>query len=133
MRVLISVDPEIPVPPRTYGGIERIADALAKGLRIRGHQVGLIAHPDSTCHVDAFFPWAGLRSQNRIDVLRNMRVLRHAADAFQPDVLHSFSRILYMLSVLPRSFPKIMSFQREPTPRTVFLGAALFNGSLSFT
>jgi glycosyltransferase involved in cell wall biosynthesis len=74
-----------------------------------------------------------LRSQNRIDVLRNMRALRRATDAFQPDVLHSFSRVLYMLSVLHRSFPKIMSFQREPTPRTVFLGAALFSGSLSFT
>jgi glycosyltransferase involved in cell wall biosynthesis len=133
MRILISVDPEIPVPPRTYGGIERIADALVKGLRLRGHKVGLIAHPDSSCQVDAFFPWAGLRSQSRVDLLRNMRVLRVATDAFQPDVLHSFSRILYMLPVLRSGFPKIMSFQREPTPRTVSLAAALFNRSLSFT
>ena len=133
MRVLISVDPEIPVPPRTYGGIERIADALVKGLSLRGHQIGLIAHPDSTCEVDAFFPWAGMRSQNRVDALRNMRVLRKATDLFQPDVLHSFSRILYMLPLLRSRIPKIMSFQREPTPRTVFLGATLFNGSLTFT
>ena len=97
MRILITADPEIPVPPRTYGGIERIVDALVKALLTRGHEVGLAAHPLSTCKVNAFFPWSGLRSRNGIDALRNMRVLREAVAAFQPHVLHSFSRILYML------------------------------------
>ena len=133
MRVLISVDPEIPVPPRTYGGIERIADALVKALRLRGHEVALIAHPDSTCRADAFYPWAGLRSRSRIDSLRNMRVLRNAVADFMPDVLHSFSRIVYMLPLMRSALPKIMSFQREPTPQTVRLGAVLANGTLSFT
>ena len=133
MRILITVDPEIPVPPRTYGGIERIVDALVKELLAHGHEVGLAAHPLSTCKVSAFFPWSGLRSRNGIDTLRNMRVLREAVATFQPHVLHSFSRILYMLPLAANSLPKIMCFQREPTPRTVFLGATLFNGSLSFT
>jgi glycosyltransferase involved in cell wall biosynthesis len=133
MRILMTVDPEIPVPPLTYGGIERVVDALLKALVLRGHEVGLAAHPLSTCRVNAFFPWSGLCSQNRIDALRNMRTLRQAVAAFQPDVLHSFSRILYMLPLAVNPLPKIMCFQREPTPRTVFLGATLFNGSLSFT
>jgi glycosyltransferase involved in cell wall biosynthesis len=133
LRVLITVDPEIPVPPRTYGGIERIADALVKGLRLRGHEVGLVAHPASTCQANAFYPWTGLRSQGWTDVLRNMRVLYNAAAKFQPDVLHSFSRMLYLVPLMRASCPKVMSFQREPTPRTVFLAAALFHGSLSFT
>src|SRR5262245_34310796 len=102
-------------------------------LRRRGHQIGLIAHPASTCKADAFYPWAGLQSQSRIDTLRNMRVVRNSVGAFKPHVLHSFSRILYMLPLLRCRLPKIMSFQREPTPRTIFLGAAIFNGSLSFT
>ena len=133
MRILITVDPEIPVPPRTYGGIERVVDALVKALLARGHEVGLAAHPSSTCKVNAFFPWSGLRSRNGVDALRNMRVLREAVAGFQPHVLHSFSRILYMLPLVGSSLPKVMCFQREPTPRTVFLGATLFNGSLSFT
>jgi glycosyltransferase involved in cell wall biosynthesis len=133
MRILMTVDPEIPVPPQTYGGIERIVDALAKALLNRGHEVGLAAHPLSTCKVTAFFPWVGLRSRNGIDALRNMRVLREAVAAFKPHVLHSFSRILYMLPLAANPLPKIMCFQREPTQRTVFLGATLFNGSLSFT
>ena len=39
MRVAITVDPNIPVPPLHYGGIERIVDFLARGLVGRGHQV----------------------------------------------------------------------------------------------
>jgi glycosyltransferase involved in cell wall biosynthesis len=62
-----------------------------------------------------------------------MRVLCNAVSAFKADVLHSFSRILYMLPLIRNSLPKIMSYQREPTPRNVRLGAALANGSLSFT
>jgi glycosyltransferase involved in cell wall biosynthesis len=133
MRILITVDPEIPVPPETYGGIERIADALVKALRMRGHRIGLVAHPDSTCRADGFYPWGGSRSRNRLDSLRNMRVLRRAAIAFEADVLHSFSRVLYMLPLMRRALPKIMSYQREPTARTVRLGAALAGGALSFT
>jgi glycosyltransferase involved in cell wall biosynthesis len=133
MRILVTVDPEIPVPPETYGGIERIVNTLVAALRIRGHKVGLIANPSSTCKADAFFPWAGLRSQSQIDSWRNMRVLRDAVSAFEADVLHSFSRILYMLPLMCNALPKIMSYQREPSSRNVRLGAVLANGSLSFT
>jgi glycosyltransferase involved in cell wall biosynthesis len=133
MRVLISVDPELPVPPRTYGGVERIADGLVKGLRLRGHEIGLIAHYGSTCVVDKFYPWYGLHSQNLIDSLRNTNTLRKAANSFQPNVLHSFSRLLYMLPLIRSTLPKIMSYGREPTPRTVRYGAMLANGSLTFT
>ena len=62
-----------------------------------------------------------------------MRVLRNAVAAFKPNLLHSFSRILYMLPIIRHVLPKIMSYGREPTRRTVRLGAALANGSLSFT
>jgi glycosyltransferase involved in cell wall biosynthesis len=133
MRLLITADPEIPVPPQTYGGIERIVDALVRELSRRGHEVGLIANPRSTCPTNAFYPWSGLRSQSRVDVVRNMRVLRSAVTEFRPDVLHSFSRMLYMLPLLSGGPPKIMSFQREPTPRNVSVADTLFNGSLSFT
>src|SRR5262245_44638885 len=64
VRILLTADPELPVPPITYGGIERIIADLANGLRSRGHTVGLAAHPDSTTPVDVFFPWPGAASQN---------------------------------------------------------------------
>jgi glycosyltransferase involved in cell wall biosynthesis len=133
MRILISADPELPVPPQTYGGVERIVAGLVDALRVRGHEVALIAHSGSTCTADSFYSWAGLHSGESIDAVRNMRVLRQAAVTFRPSVVHSFSRILYMLPIIRAPLPKIMSYQREPTSRTVRLGAALANGSLSFT
>jgi glycosyltransferase involved in cell wall biosynthesis len=133
MRVLVAVDPEIAVPPTTYGGIERIADALVRELRTRGHHVGLVANPASTCEADAFYPWARLRSQSLVDSCYNMNVLRKAAGHFKPDVIHSFSRILYMLPLLNGAWSKVMSFQREPTARTVRLAAAIAGNSLRFT
>jgi glycosyltransferase involved in cell wall biosynthesis len=62
-----------------------------------------------------------------------MYALHAATCSFKPDVLHSFSRLLYMLPLMPSRLPKIMTFEREPTKRTVYLGAAFGKGSLSFT
>lgn len=133
MRILITADPELPVPPTLYGGIERIIDLLVRGLQARGHIVGLVAHRDSTCPVDRFFPWAGLRSQNKWDTLRNMATLGYAVRQFQPDVLHSFSRLVYLLPLLAMPLPKIMSYQRRPTEKTVKWAASFAGRSLLFT
>jgi glycosyltransferase involved in cell wall biosynthesis len=133
MKILLTADPELPVPPTLYGGIERIIDLLIQGLRQQGHIVGLVAHGDSTCAVDAFYPWPGLNSQTSWDTLRNTSTLWRAVQNFQPDVLHSFSRLQYLLPLLPLPLPKIMSYQRKPTGRTVRWAAKLSNHSLTFT
>ena len=57
MRILLTVDPEIAVPPTHYGGIERIVAALIAHLREAGHSVGLVAHPQSEVQVDRLFGW----------------------------------------------------------------------------
>ena len=64
MRLLFTVDPEIEVPPKTYGGIERIVDALVRHLQAAGHELALIARPGSECPADVFHPWPGLISQS---------------------------------------------------------------------
>ena len=71
MRLLLTADPEIEVPPRLYGGIERIVDVLVRRLQTAGHQVGLVAKAGSSCPADAFFPWPGERSQSKPDTLSN--------------------------------------------------------------
>ena len=43
MRIALTVDPGLPVPPIHYGGIERIVDLLARGLVARGHEVTVFA------------------------------------------------------------------------------------------
>lgn len=51
MRIAVVAPPWVPVPPPAYGGTEAVVDALAAGLQAAGHEVLLIAHPDSTCPV----------------------------------------------------------------------------------
>lgn len=134
MKVLLVVDPEIPVPPRLYGGIERVVDLLARELSARGHDVTLLAHRDSTtpCRRVA---WRRSRSQALSDTLVHAGqltlALRHLAGG--PALIHSFARIAYMLPVLALPIAKVQSYQRAITPRSVRLGHRLSRGSLRFT
>lgn len=133
MRILLTADPELPVPPQLYGGIERIVHLLVTGLQTRGHTVGLVAHRDSTSPAHQLFPWPGLRSQNKFDALQNTIALWSAIQQFQPDLVHSFSRVLYLLPLLHSRLPKVMSYQRRPSGRTTSWGAKLAGNSLTFT
>jgi glycosyltransferase involved in cell wall biosynthesis len=133
VRILLTADPEIPVPPRGYGGIERIVDSMARALRERGHSVGLVAHPDSTCPVDSLYAWPSRRSNRPLDIIGGALALRRAARSFHPDVLHSFSRLAYLLPLLPTRLPKIMSYQRHTGGRQITVAALLGGRTLRFT
>jgi glycosyltransferase involved in cell wall biosynthesis len=126
------VDPEIPVPPRHYGGIERIVDMLARGLVARGHDVAMLAHPASAS-AGRLIPYEGASSRSVADTLRHARQLRRAIRAHRSDLVHSFGRLVYLLPVLPRALPKVQSYQRAVTPRSVRWGDRLAAGSLHFT
>jgi glycosyltransferase involved in cell wall biosynthesis len=132
LRVAITVDPEIPVPPRFYGGIERIADLLVRGLMLRGHDVTLFANPESqiSCRL---LPYPGLKSRNKIDTVANMWHVSKAIQRGHFDVVHSFARLAYLTLLLPLRIPKIMSYQRGVSPRSVRLGTLISRGTLRFT
>ena len=133
MRILLTADPELPVPPKTYGGIERIVDSLLRGLVGRGHQVGLVAHPDSESPAERFYPWPGSASQRSWHSLRNSWALARAVRDFRPHLIHSFSRLMYLLPLLPGRTPKLMSYQRYPSQRTTSWARRLARGRLGFT
>ncbi len=134
MHVVLTVDPEIPVPPKHYGGIERIVDMLVRGLIAKGHQITLFAHPDSTapCQV---MGWEGRSSSSRVATWLNMRQLVRFLRRADParTVVHSFARLAYLLPVLPRPLAKVQSYQRPVTPRSVRWGDRLSRGTLTFT
>lgn len=132
LRIALTVDPEIPVPPLHYGGIERIVDMLSRTLVARGHDVTLFAHPDSKSS-GGLVSWPGRSSLSMADTLRNAAVLANVLARRQVDVVHSFSRLAYLLPALPISVPKVMSYQRAISPRMVRVGHALSRETLSFT
>jgi glycosyltransferase involved in cell wall biosynthesis len=114
LKIALTADPEIPVPPIHYGGIERIIDMLIKGYLERGHQVTLFAHADSQtdAHLKAY---PGKSSGRKADFLKNSWLINRTLLSGEFDVIHSFGRLAYLLPQLPRAVPKLMSYQREPT------------------
>lgn len=121
----------IPVPPENYGGIERIIDFLVSGLQKKGHEVALVAHRDSKVNA-RLIPYRNA-SQGIKAHLSNVLTVNQLG-TFKPDVIHSFSRIAYLLPFFRSSIPKIMSYQREPTITQIQKAMRLVKGnSLSFT
>ena len=136
MRIVITADPYLPVPPRLYGGIERVIDLLVRGLVDRGHDVTLMAHPDSRVpatlvpygrapHV-GFAPRAMELAQVGVALWRRRGGV---------DVVHSFGRLAALLPILPlRRIPKIQSYQRDAVPWPSIARAVTLAGpSIAFT
>jgi glycosyltransferase involved in cell wall biosynthesis len=132
LKIAIIADPEIPVPPLLYGGIERIINDLIIELQQLGHSVSLFAHPDSKTNATRFYPY-GSAKQNVAGIITN--TFKTSTLLFnKPDVVHSFGRLAYLSALLPSGIAKVMSYQREPTigqiKKAVMLSA---KNSLMFT
>jgi glycosyltransferase involved in cell wall biosynthesis len=135
MRVVLTVDPYIPVPPRLYGGIERVVGQLADGLVKRGHAVTMFAHPDSSAPVRLRAYGAPPHTGPVRRAWELMQVggglLGEWRDA---DIVHSFGRLAALLPILPiRTLPKIQSYGRTIPWRGVRRAVALAGPSLCFT
>ena len=133
MKILLTADPELPVPPGLYGGIERIVEVLIDEYVALGHDVTLCANRDSKvpCRLVG---WKGMRSQHWADTAKNTVTLTSLVATERFDIVHSFSRLAYMTAFLPFRVPKIMSYQREPSLEQVGKAVKLSRkGSLVFT
>lgn len=131
MNILITADPFLPVPPKLYGGIERVLDMLITEYIAKGHSVTLIAHPESVPHPSCrFIPY-----ESAVDSIFNNSVLITKSHLkYKFDIIHSFSRLLYLLPLLRSSVPKIMSYQREPSINQIKRAYQLSKAnSLAFT
>jgi glycosyltransferase involved in cell wall biosynthesis len=133
LNIAITVDPEIPVPPSLYGGIERIVYLLVEELCKRGHLVTLFAHPKSKTSA-RLISWQGKSSPSFFDTVQNSFKLWAHYKKDHYDVVHSFSRLAYLSPLLNKKVAKVMSYQREPTVSQVKKAKLLARlNSLQFT
>ena len=102
------------VPPRLYGGTERIVAYLVEELARRGHQVTLFAAGDSTVNVPL---WAGVPKSLRLSGLDHLGAVFHLPmlsdiydQATRFDIIHSHVDCL--------SFP-LARFASVPTVSTM--------------
>jgi len=132
MRIAITADPDITVPPKLYGGIERIIDILVRGLTRQNHDVTLFALPESEvpCRLEAY---PCHRSDSKWATLKNLWHVSSKVLLENFDIIHSFGRLAYLLPVLPTTIPKLMSYQRAITGRSVAWGERLARGTLHFS
>lgn len=118
LHIALIADPELPVPPQLYGGIERIIDMLIKGLMGCGHTVSLFAHQDSVTAA-RLYPYKGKTSQGKIDFVKNAWLINKTICSQKIDIIHCFGRLAYLLPQMPLSTVKIMSYQRNPTVKPI--------------
>jgi glycosyltransferase involved in cell wall biosynthesis len=78
--------------------------------------------------------YRGLRSGSLRDTALNAwAIWRTIHSRERPDLVHSFGRLAYLAPLFRERLPKIQSYQRHVTPRSVRLGTLLGGPSLSFT
>ncbi|MBI3403202.1 MAG: glycosyltransferase [Acidobacteria bacterium] len=128
MRILLIMDPLIAVPPKHYGGIERVIADLADNLGARGHDVTLWASPGSgtTARLE---PFGREDEWTRWSNVRNTLTLtaRFLRDRGPFDLVHNFGRLAYLAAIFRRNVPKVQTYMRKVNPgnmrKTVRLGA----------
>jgi glycosyltransferase involved in cell wall biosynthesis len=134
MRILLIADPYIAVPPKFYGGIERVVADLADEYHRRGHAVALWAAPGSgTAATRWTFGSEG--EWTRWSNLRNTVHLgtRLAASLGDFDVVHNFGRLAYLWSIMPARVRKLQTYMRRVNPRNMRLASRLRARELHFT
>lgn len=120
MKILVVADPHIPVPPRLYGGAERVVHLLCAGLREQGHTVRLLAGPGSQDY------GGGLWVHRAPDASFLSRAVRKAwfqllsrwAARGALDVVVNFGRLDYLVALLRRTRLPLICWFENPVAQS---------------
>ena len=116
------MDPGILVPPKGYGGHERLVAMFAKEYNALGHDVHLLVTagsciPGCTIHAigkEGFPPGKKIMRKALFTAWSFLRTQRN-----EFDLIHNFGRLAYLLPVLHQSVKKIMTYGREISSRNI--------------
>ncbi len=125
----------MPVPPKLYGGHERLVSLFAEEYTRLGHEVTLLSGPDSYCSGKTI-PF-GVNDLKRSKWQKNKEIffvwkyLLLNGNKF--DLIHNFGRLVYLLPVLNFRVKKIMTYGRPVSQKGIKTFSSLPNRSLIFT
>lgn len=129
------MDPGVPVPPKLYGGHERLVYMFAEQYIKMGHTVTVMAGPDSQCSGKTIcFGKNGLsksKFQSFWEVLIAWKYLFFNHSKY--DLIHNFGRLIYLLPILNRPINKIMTYGRLVTKKNILNITNKPNKALIFT
>src|SRR6476661_3682104 len=102
MKILIINDPGIPVPPNLYGGIERIVYQLANEYNKNGHEITLLAGPQSTCHGETITFGKNDLNKSKWQVCKEIAFVWCflIKNYKKYDLIHNFGILIYLFPVL---------------------------------
>jgi glycosyltransferase involved in cell wall biosynthesis len=116
MRILIVMDPGILVPPKGYGGHERLVYMFAREYHRLGHDVDLLVTKGSFvegCTVYGYgkegFPSSKWEQRKVVPYV--WWFLWKNRNKY--DLVHNFGRLAYLLPILNHLVKKIMTYGRE--------------------
>ncbi|MCX2492589.1 glycosyltransferase family 4 protein [Pedobacter sp. PF22-3] len=135
MRILLIMDPGIAVPPPNYGGHERLVYMFAEEYIKLGHEVTLLAGPDSVISGKVYtFGVNNLQRskwQKTKELLFVWKFLYQKRKQF--DLIHNFGRLAYLIPILNSSVKKIMTYGRPVAQAGIKKITAMANQHLIFT
>src|SRR5258708_3327962 len=136
MKILLVMDPGILVPPKGYGGHERLVAIFAKEYRKQGHEVHLLATGGSEiegCIIHGYgregFPPRKLDAARAIPYAGYF-LWKHRNDF---DLVHNFGRLAYLLPILNHPVKKIMTYGREISIKNIDRITRMRNKNIVFT
>lgn len=120
MRILLVMDPFIPVPPLHYGGIERVIFDIAQQYVKLGHRVTIVAGPGSQSP-DRLLTYGqnGLLDPS-VDIgllFKNFTILRK--ELRQHDVIHNFGRLAFLVPFLKSDIVKVQTYMRSVSRKNI--------------
>lgn len=136
MRILLVMDPGILVPPKGYGGHERLVYMFAREYQNLGNEVHLLVTKGSkidNCIVHDFgkegFPPKKINTI--LAIFSAWIFLFKNRNKF--DIIHNFGRLAYLFPVLNRKEKKIMTYGREISNKNISIVNKIPNKNLHFT
>lgn len=129
------MDPGVSVPPKLYGGHERLVFMFAEQYIKMGHSVTIMAGPDSYCSGKTIhFGKNGLpkgRFQSLWEVFTAWKYLYLNHSNY--DFIHNFGRLVYLMPILNKPVQKVMTYGRVVTARNIEKICVKPNNNLIFT
>ena len=117
MRIGLIAAPWIPIPPVTYGGIERVVDSLARGFIAAGHEVLLAVASDSTCPAPMV---PGMRPSEPAELGFSLSELSHVIRAYEGltevDIIHDHTLAGPLCARRPPGVPVVTTIHGPLTP-----------------
>lgn len=134
MRILLVMDPLIPVPPVHYGGIERVIHDIACRYVELGHRVTLVAGPGSRSPDRLItFGEAG-KAHPKADpglMWHLARILYEELPSH--DVVHNFGRLAFQVPMAWSGIRKLQTYMRTIAPGNIRALEALGVRNLIYT